>query len=119
MIDIAINTKSKLRYVTAGDYYDYSGVTMIEVMQQKNEDYEMLIAVHELVECYLTKKAGIPEPDIIKFDMEFKGDTEPGDEKNAPYHKQHKQATKIEKMFCKMLGIDWETYNNEIIDSHE
>lgn len=39
---------------------------------------------------------------------------EPGDEPNAPYHKQHVFATEIEKAVAKELGVDWKEYSDYV-----
>lgn len=77
-------------------------------------DYEFLVAVHELVEWYLTKKRGIKEDDITKFDKSFKGKGEAGNNKKAPYHKEHRFATAIEVMVANELRIDWKEYEETL-----
>jgi hypothetical protein len=79
----------------------------------QNPDHEFLIALHELVEAYLTKKAGIPEADITNFDINCP-DCDPGNHPEAPYHRQHLIATKIEKIMAEELNIDWNRYEEEI-----
>ena len=106
------------RYETCGDYYK-DGKAWIFSISQTNIDYEFLILMHELTEWYLTQKRGIKEKDITKFDLwhlEENLDGEPGNHKDAPYRKEHQFATKIEKLICKELGINWYKYD-KIIDS--
>ena len=78
---------------------------------RENEDIEFIVAVHELIEMWLTKKRGIQEPDITKFDIES-GLDDPGESKDAPYHKEHMFAVEVEKILCKELGISYEDYYN-------
>lgn len=79
-----------------------------------------MIAVHELIEVLLCKAAGVTQEDVDKFDLNFekkrkKGDdSEPGDDPKAPYYKQHKFATKIERLLCKELGENWNWYETDI-----
>jgi hypothetical protein len=86
----------------------------------KNEDFEFLVYMHELIESHLCRKRGIPEPDIMNFDLNFeenrpKGNTdEPGDSPYAPYHKEHLYATKIERTLAKELGVDWDEYEKTV-----
>ena len=48
------------KYPTVGDWRnDPDGTLRIRVSDMKNEDYEFLIALHELVEQHLCKKRGI------------------------------------------------------------
>lgn len=112
------------RYETVGDYYDCFGHTFIEVSEMSNPDYEFLVALHELVEYWLTKKRGIKEEDITAFDVMFEKereegkhtlDEEPGFDPRAPYLKEHTFATEIEKQVANEIGIDWEAYDHEVM----
>ncbi len=82
--------------------------------------YEMLIAVHELIEVALCKKDGISDVMVDQFDMDFEknrapGDqSEPGDDPRAPYRKQHFVATTIERQLAVELGVDWDEYGKAI-----
>lgn len=110
-----VNHKSQ-RYETAGDYYMCNcGCKNWTIKVSKmNADYEFMVMVHELVELYLTQRNGISEKLITKFDTELveeKYKDDPGTSPKAPYFKEHRFATKIEKLICKELGIDWETYD--------
>ena len=104
----------KQRYDTAGDYWiTKKGNWEIRISEMK-ADYEFMVLIHELVEFYLTQKKGITEPDIMYFDThEGKYSDDPGMMKSAPYHKEHMFATKIEKMICKQMGLDWEKYDKQ------
>lgn len=112
----------KHRYDTVGDYRinGRTGYREILVSEMDNEDYEFLVAVHELIEEYLTRKRGIKEEDITKFDMYYEdarqeGDiTEPGNSPLAPYFKEHQFATIIEKQIADELGVDWEEYDKVV-----
>ena len=114
---------SKQRYRTPGDYFKKNGKWYI-VVSKMNPDMEFLIKIHELVELYLTQKRGVSEESITKFDIEFekdrdKGvwkDEEPGDSPRAPYCREHKFATMIEKLCCQELSVSWEEYEKTCID---
>jgi hypothetical protein len=50
--------------------------------------------------------------------MAFKGEGEPGDDRSAPYYKQHQIATRMERQMAYEMGIDWNEYEaflNEFI----
>jgi hypothetical protein len=99
---------SKQRYETLGDYWiDKEGVLHIVVSEFVDEDSSFVVGIHELIESWLCKKRGISFDGITQFDIDFKGEGEPGDDPKSPYLKEHKFATKIEKMVCKELGIKW------------
>ena len=110
------------RYETCGDYFNNGKGVTIHISQFNNPDYEFAIAVHELIEWYLTKKRGIKIKEIDNFDMAFKGEGEPGDSKDAPYYWEHQFATDIEKQVIYELGIPWDVYESDvdaISSSHE
>lgn len=109
-IEIKTQPHKDHRYETLGDYVGHERLRFIQVSELGNSDYEFLIAIHELVEQALQIKRGISEESITKFDTEFTGDGEPGDSPDAPYYKEHQFATKIERLLCKELGLDWEEY---------
>ena len=88
-------------------------------------DREFLIAVHEMLEQYICKKRGIKIEDINAFDINFeeerkKGlhtpEDEPGDDKNAPYRREHFFATNIERQLAAELGVDWADYEKECVN---
>ena len=113
MLNINIKTieHSKHRYSTLGDYYTKDNQDIILVSEMSNSKYEVLIAIHELVELVLTRDRGISEECITKWDIEHLELEEPGDHVDAPYHREHMFASKIEKMLADELGIDWIEYN--------
>jgi hypothetical protein len=96
---------------------------LVEVSEMSSPDYEFLVGLHELVEAYLCKHAGIIEAAVTAFDVQFDKDRgteaewaydEPGDAPEAPYHRQHVFASKIERMVADELGVDWARYEHEI-----
>jgi hypothetical protein len=125
MKDIWIKTipAKDQRYITAGDYYEKDGEIHFKITNQANEDYEFMIAVHELIEEYLIRKAGLTHKQIDDYDFaweekEKKGLTkasQPGDEEDCPYKDQHVFATIIEGLLATQLGIDFQKYDKEII----
>ena len=98
------------RYDTCGDYWIFPGLINIRVSDMGNEDYNFLVAVHEIIEAYLTNKRGIREEDITEFDKRFKGDGEPGDAENSPYRLEHQFADMIEKLIADEIGVNWNEY---------
>lgn len=109
------------RYETVGDWwFTKKGDLEIRVSDMGNEDYEYLIASHELDEAYLCRDMGVNEKQVTEFDEEFekkrkKGNVdEPGDDPNAPYFDQHFIATTFERLRAQALGIFWPTYNEAV-----
>ena len=132
MLDISIKTlrHSRQRYQTCGDYYEQDGQERIRVSDLGNWKYELLIAVHELLEDYLCKDRKISEGDITEFDVCYEEardaglealcgckptkTSEPGNDKHAPYYKEHKFATQIEKLLAIALKVDWKKYDRAV-----
>jgi len=85
-----------------------------------HRDYEFLIAAHEMIEAYLAIHSGVSPEAVDRFDKayEAKGKpsdkSEPGDDPNAPYHKQHLFAERIERMLADELGVSWDAYSREV-----
>ncbi len=111
------------RYPTVGDYYEgANGALNIVVSDMQNENYEFLVALHELIESHLCKQRSITEFAITEFDIAFEeqrpaGNTdEPGDSPRAPYQKEHQFATKIEQQVAAELGVDWDAYDKVVIN---
>jgi len=109
------------RYETCGDWVFFpNGSLSITVSDTGNEDHAFLVALHEMVEAWLCQKRGIPEQSITDFDVAYEAarpegdDSEPGDQPDAPYQKEHQFATKIERMMAEELGVDWDEYENAL-----
>lgn len=92
----------------------------VMVSEMGRNDYEFLVAVHELIEAYLCWKCGITDQQVTNFDEWFEheravGNTdEPGDAVNAPYRHEHFFATTVERMLAHELGVDWQAYEKRI-----
>lgn len=121
MKDVIITTipGEDQRYPTCGDYQVVNGRQLVAITKQDNEDYEFLIAIHELIELWITKKRGISEEAITNYDIAWeeregnKAD-EPGNEPHCPYRKEHRFAENIERQIAHEMGIDWDTYSKDL-----
>lgn len=117
---------SSQRYDTCGDYFykvnKKNKVISIEfrISNLGNWKYEALIFLHEFIEFILIVNASIPLEVIDAFDKQFEnfrkpGDnSEPGNSLECPYRKQHRFATKVERMTALLLGVRWEEYEKAI-----
>lgn len=102
-----------MRYVTTGDWEWLPGGDLkCTVADYGNEDGSFLVGLHELVEAWLCRKAGIREDEVSKFDIDNPSLLEPGDSPDAPYNKQHQIAAAVEKIVCEAMSIDWEAHND-------
>ena len=76
--------------------------------------------MHEAIEAYLCKQAGISQVAVDRFDQAYErrrkagNDSEPGDDPKAPYHKEHMFASKVERMLANELGVRWNAYDREV-----
>lgn len=103
-----------------GDYwYDKDGALQVRVAEMGSVDYQTLIAVHEVVEEWLTKRRGLTEPEIQAFDEKWtqewregkhRLEDEPGFAPNAPYGREHTLADAIERMLVAFAGISMSDY---------
>lgn len=120
-VNIETIPHSEQRYDTCGDWWWEEGsVLQIRVSSLGDTYFEQLIAFHEYAEALMCSKEGIKEEDVSAFDKDFEklrsisphliGDMEPGNMETAPYFKQHKQATNLERMFAMDLGVNWKQY---------
>lgn len=104
------------RYDTCGDYWrDPDGALQVRISDMGNTQYEMLVAIHEVIEWTLCNARGITNEEIDAFDLAYKGDGEPGDEPDAPYQNEHLIATGVEKMLCAALGLKWSAHDATVM----
>jgi len=111
------------RYDTVGDWFVDGDIQHFRVSKM-NSVYEFLVLIHEMIEWFLCKQHGISEESVTAFDLQFeerrklgleREDAEPGDDRKAPYHKEHRFATKIEKLVARALRVSWKNYDNRIM----
>ena len=123
MLNIKIQTvpDDQQRYNTVGDYFtNDKGERIFVVSDMKDWRYELLTAVHELVENALCKHRGITDESIDAFDLKYQENrkvvdvSEPGDSPKAPYFEEHQFANKVEKMFAEELDVDWVEYSKTV-----
>lgn len=128
------------RYPTTGDWQiGDEGNVYVAVSQMGDWRYEALVGIHEAIEATLCKAAMISEADVTKFDVDYEiyregvlhGDaekvrsqhfikhacdctvteeSEPGDDRHAPYYKQHQLATAVERMMAAEMRVSWNSY---------
>lgn len=99
------------RYVTLGDYFiTPDGTRHISVSDLGDERMELLIALHEIVEMFLTEGAGISEREILDFDLDHPELDDPGNDPRAVYHEQHVTAEGVERIMAALLGVKWADY---------
>jgi len=117
------------RYETIGDYWftgdkpTNSGDLEVRVSDVGDWRYELLVALHELVEVALLKHKGVSEPVIMAFDEAFEAkrargevgvNDEPGDASEAPYRDEHRFAENLERLMAQRLGVNWDDYDKHL-----
>jgi hypothetical protein len=118
---VEVVPNDQMRYDTAGDYFMRDGVCVVQVAEDlpaamgegtyPNEHF--LIALHEMVEWYLMQKRGITEEEVSAFDVAYEAEAiltghrpgEPGDQPDAPYRREHREASLIEFQVALMAGF--------------
>ena len=120
-INIEVIPHEQQRYPTVGDYWFEDGVQQVRVSHLPDWRYEILVAVHEIVELALTRHRGIPEGVISDFDVEFERlrearlrSGEPGDHSDSPYRREHFFATNLERLLAGELDVNWFEYENYV-----
>jgi hypothetical protein len=111
------------RYETCGDWYFNSDNSQLYIMVSDtgNAQFNFLVAFHEQIEAMLCLERNIKEEDVTAFDEKYESErkagdntSEPGDNLEAPYYKEHQYATVCERSLAEQLGVNWEEYEKAI-----
>ncbi len=118
-ICIEVIPHSQQRYDTVGDWgFDSDGTWRIWVSGATGRvDDQVLIAVHELIEMALCVKHGITAADVDAFDLAWQphdGLTEPGEDPQAPYFREHLFASSIEQVLADEMDLSWAKYEERV-----
>jgi hypothetical protein len=109
------------RYPTVGDWQFKDDGLYIKVSKMSEEKREFLVGIHEAIEAYLARDAGVKEEDVDAFDIDYEEQrapedtsSEPGDDPLCPVYRQHQIACGIERILACELKVDWNGYEDEI-----
>ena len=112
-VKITVKPPKEMRYRTVGDWFWFApGCLTIQVADTGNWIYNMLVAVHELIEVILCEIAGISEKRVSAFDLAHQDDEDPGTHPKAPYHDQHLTAMGMEMILAARAGVKWRVYED-------
>jgi hypothetical protein len=109
------------RYETSGDYWWDGDTLEVRVSESGEWRYDMLTAIHEVIEAFLVRAKGVTIDEIDTFDINFEAERqrglhsseeEPGDSPAAPYFREHQIAIKVERELASEAGVDWDEYEN-------
>jgi hypothetical protein len=107
-----------MRYPTVGDYFWEGEDLRIVVSRTKTPVFAWFVAIHELIEVVLASHAGIAEPDIAAFDVQWEAEAaagkhdmeseEPGGDPRCPICSQHTTAENCERLIVQAAGFNWD-----------
>jgi hypothetical protein len=103
------------RYPTLGDWAYGPNYIEVSVSETGNDDYSFLLFIHEMIEAYLCKKAGISGQQVDNWDKTHLYSDDPGSLPDCPYAEQHFRAEGIESLLASYLGINWRSYGEFLI----
>lgn len=105
-------------YDTVGNWQiGTEGSVLVLVSDLRDEIYQQAVALHELVEAWLCKAAGVTQEAVDAFDMGPGKDLEePGFDLRSPYHRQHCWADTAERLFIAAAGESWTEYDRTVGD---
>ena len=105
------------RYNAVGDWKFDLGELFIAVSDCNGaQDYENLIAIHEIIEALLCQARGITDEQIDKWDLDHTEHPNPGYIPQCPYFREHMFATMIERAMAAELDVDWDEYETCLED---
>ncbi len=107
------------RYDTVGDWQETFSGRPGEFLRFKisrmNLISEFAVLIHEMIEWFFCKLAGITSEQVDAWDMgEGKDLDDPGSDPRAPYHLQHMFALQVERMIVEQAGITWEIHEEAL-----
>ncbi len=110
VIDIRFIPQAEMRVPGWGDWWIDGETLHIRSLSDDPECNPFLVALHEMIEAWLCTERGITGADVDAFDAAFEADRdndddEPGDEFNAPYHREHRFACLVEFMTAFEMGL--------------
>jgi hypothetical protein len=121
------------RYDTVGDWVIVGDTLTLLTSDLGDWRMSMACALHEAAEAMLCLQDGVNEPDISAFDIAYEDarqhgvaapcgcvptvDSEPGEDRHAPYRTQHAFADGIERLFANQIGVVWDEYSERVTNS--
>ena len=110
---IEIRVSDCLPVTVTTDEKPFSAAQIADDVKLANR-YEFLLMLHEFIEAFLVRDAGIDFHTVDHFDFNFKGEGEPGADPECPYRDQHMIAEEFEHRLAEVLKIDWQKYGEDL-----
>lgn len=107
------------RYPTIGDFWEHHTGSLththFRVSEELSPKHRFLVLLHEFIEANIAQFREISFDDIDAFDVAFEtqypnNTMEPGEQLDAPYHKEHMFAELIERLVANEIGVEWIDY---------
>jgi hypothetical protein len=118
------------RYDTIGDWWIEGDTLTLKVSELGDWRESFVCAIHEACEAALCAQDGVAEEPISEFDIAYEAarqagiaapcgcvpteDSEPGEDRHAPYRKQHAFADGVERLLANALGVVWSEYADKV-----
>ena len=98
------------RYDTLGDYWQDGDTLHFRTSDLGDWRYNFSVLLHEFVEYAVLLHKGVPEADVLAFDLAVPSDSpfadDPGFDPKAPYHKEHVLADTLERLLSIFLDFE-------------
>lgn len=123
-ITIRVVEPGQMRYQTVGDWQvNKKGNLDITVANSHDSATDFLVGIHEAIEAVLCIFHGVKPKDVDDFDVEWEKSpndyAEPGDDPDAPYHKEHVLATNIERILAQAIPLEWHIHDENVTRADE
>lgn len=115
--------REQLRFTTAGDWMMHEdGSFEIHLLKMDDWRYSAIVLIHELTEIFICWRLGITAQEADDFDRVWEDELkkgiqnlekEAGFDKRCPYRKGHVWGARMERLFCFILGVNWNKYCND------
>jgi hypothetical protein len=106
-ITIVFIPEDEMRYRTDGDWqFGSDGSLEIRVNSTLPEDEQWAVTLHKLAEALLCRQRGITQEVVDAWNLEWEQWErvgEPGENRRAPYHREHMFASALETLFTLAL----------------
>jgi hypothetical protein len=99
-----------------GNWSGNNGRLTIAVSATGDWRYELLMAIHQVVEAVLCRHRGVSAKAVTAFTAAYELERTPTDvsiagmARTAPHYREHVFATVIEKLMAHQLGVTWRDY---------
>lgn len=115
-IEINIIPHSAQRYDTVGDWQFKGDELQINVSDLGDEKFNVLVAIHELIEAFECKFNGVSTEQVDEYDFSHPdvGSADLDANSDSPYFKYHNDSTAIEWILSRLFGVDWKEYSKKI-----